>query len=143
MLYSKISDDIKIAMKNKDELRLSVLRMLKSKIMTVNARGEMPDEDVIKIIKSYAKSLKDALEQTMSGGRVEEGRRLEEELTIVAEFLPQTLSLEQLTELIQDIVTKNSYTIKSEFGKVMKELMATQKNIDGSAAKDIINALLK
>lgn len=143
MLYEKISNDIKTAMKSKEELRLSVLRMIKSKIMTVNARGDMPDEEVLKIIKSYSKSLKDALEQTRAGGRMEEAATLEAELAIVAEFLPQALTTEQLTEIIKDIVEKGAYMASSDFGKVMKVLMQNHKNIDGVAAKNIINSFLK
>ncbi|HAR62617.1 MAG: hypothetical protein DKM50_06090 [Candidatus Margulisiibacteriota bacterium] len=142
MLYQKISDDIKQSMKEKNTARLEVLRMIKSKIMTVDARGELSEEDIIKIIKSYQKSLKDAMEQTTALGRNEEAKTLSEEIRIVDEYLPKMLSEEELKKLITAIINQNGYTSSSDFGKVMKELKTKNSNIDGNTARTIINEIL-
>jgi len=142
VLYQKISDDIKQSMKEKNTARLEVLRMIKSKIMTVDARGELSEEDIIKIIKSYQKSLKDAMEQTTALGRNEEAKTLSEEIRIVDEYLPKMLSEEELKKLITAIINQNGYTSSSDFGKVMKELKTKNSNIDGNTARTIINEIL-
>ncbi|OGH98023.1 MAG: hypothetical protein A2X42_09245 [Candidatus Margulisbacteria bacterium GWF2_38_17] len=129
-------------MKEKNTARLEVLRMIKSKIMTVDARGELSEEDIIKIIKSYQKSLKDAMEQTTALGRNEEAKTLSEEIRIVDEYLPKMLSEEELKKLITAIINQNGYTSSSDFGKVMKELKTKNSNIDGNTARTIINEIL-
>ena len=62
-LYQKINADLTKALKEKDEFRLSVLRMVKSKILYVNARGDLPEAEVVKIVAKYAKELKDSIEE--------------------------------------------------------------------------------
>ena len=57
-IFKQINNQLKEAMKAKDELRLSTLRMVKSKILYVNARGDLPDAEITKIIKKYSKELK-------------------------------------------------------------------------------------
>ena len=142
MLYQKISDDIKHAMKNQDSIRLDVLRMMKTKIMTVDARGELPDEEIIKILRSYQKSLKDAIEQMRAGGRDENARELQKEIEIVSEYLPSTLPEVEIRALIEGIIKHNHYSSKADIGKVMKELMSSGKSIDGTVARSILSDLL-
>ncbi|MDD5594601.1 MAG: GatB/YqeY domain-containing protein, partial [Candidatus Margulisbacteria bacterium] len=68
-LLNKINQDLQAAMKAKDELRLSVLRMMKSKILYVNARGDLPDAEVIKILTKYGKDIKESIEEFKKVGR--------------------------------------------------------------------------
>ncbi|KAF0135071.1 MAG: hypothetical protein FD145_209 [Candidatus Saganbacteria bacterium] len=82
-----ISNDIAKAMKEKEELRLSVLRMMKSKILYVNARGDLPDPEIIKIIAKYAKELKESIEEAKKVDRPEAAKKTEAELKIVEEYL--------------------------------------------------------
>ena len=60
-IIEKINEGIKGAMRNRDQLRLATLRMLKSKILSVDARGNLPDPDVVKLFKTYFGNLKEAL----------------------------------------------------------------------------------
>ena len=63
-LYEKINSDLKEALKNKDTIKLSVLRMIKSKILYVNARGDLPEVEVSKIINRYGKEIKETIDET-------------------------------------------------------------------------------
>ena len=57
-LFNKINEELKSALKAKDEVRLSTLRMMKSKVLYVNARGDLPDVEIIKIVNKYSQELK-------------------------------------------------------------------------------------
>ena len=59
-IIEKINDGIKEAMRSRDQLRLDTLRMLKSKILTVDARGNLPDTEVLKLFKTYFGNLQEA-----------------------------------------------------------------------------------
>ena len=94
-LLVQINEGIKTAIKNKDVLRLETLRMLKSKILAADARGNLTDQQIIGLFKTYAGNLKEALEQAETAKRSDLTENLKKEIAIVAEFLPKSLSYEE------------------------------------------------
>ncbi len=79
-LMERINEGIKEAIRSRNQLRLDVLRMLKSKVLAVDARGNLPDPEVIKLFKTYFGNLQEALEQAKTLGRPEIAERLQGEL---------------------------------------------------------------
>jgi uncharacterized protein len=65
-IIEQINEGIKEAMRSRDQIRLATLRMLKSKILAVDARANLPDAEVIKLFKTYFGSLQEALQQAES-----------------------------------------------------------------------------
>jgi uncharacterized protein len=143
MLVEQINQGIKEAMKNRDQIRLDTLRMLKSKILTVDARGNLSDADVIKLFKTYFGNLQEALEQAQKVGRSEMAEKLKQELHIVQEFLPKTPSSEETKEIVMQAINESGAKTKKEFGLVMKKIMAINSAVDGKLAKDLANQLLE
>lgn len=141
-LAEKINDGIKEAMKSRDQLRLDTLRMLKSKILAVDARGNLSDADVIKLFKTYSGNLQEALEQAHAVGRPEMADKLKSELAIVQEFLPKALTPEETKKIVMQAIEESGATSKKEFGNVMKKIMAINNSVDGKLAKDLANQLL-
>ena len=141
-LIESINDGIKEAMKSRDQLRLDTLRMLKSKILTVDARGNLPDADVVKLFKTYLGNLQEALEQAKAVNRQESATRLEKEITIVQEFLPQTLSLEETKKLVEQAIQESRAKTKKDLGSVMKIVLKLNQAVDGKVAKQLADQLL-
>lgn len=141
-LIEKISNDIKDAMRNRNQLRLDTLRMLKSKIMTVDARGNVPDEEVVKLIKTYSGNLQEALAQAQEFNRPEAVEKLKGELEIVQEFLPKALSPEETKAIVIQAVSESGAKTKKDLGLVMKSIMKLNSNVDGKLAKDLASELL-
>lgn len=141
-LVEQINDGIKNAMKNRDQLRLDTLRMLKSKILTVDARGNLSDTDVLKLFKTYAGSLEEALEIAQTAKREDTALKLKGELEIVREFLPKAPSLEETKQIVQKAIEASGATSKKEFGLVMKKIMEINPAVEGKLAKDLANELL-
>ena len=142
-LFSKINSDLQSAMKAKDELRLSVLRMMKSKILYVNARGELPDPEVIKILTKYSKDIKESIEEFKKVGREKETERCELELAITQEYLPRQLSADEIKNLVQSVVAEMGATSIKEMGNVMKAVMAKSPGIDGKLVNQFVREVLK
>ncbi|MFC1482705.1 GatB/YqeY domain-containing protein [Candidatus Margulisiibacteriota bacterium] len=140
MIFEKINTGIKDAMKAKDTTRLETLRMMKSKILLVNARGDVKDEEVIKILKTYHKNLKDALEQ--AGSQKEHVDNLTKEIKIVEEFLPAMLSETDIEKRVKQAIEQTGASSPSDMGKVMGAVMKMSDGIDGKVAKDIAIKLL-
>lgn len=138
----KINHDIKEAMKNRDQLRLDTLRMLKSKILAVDARGNLPDAEVIKLFKTYYGNLQEAFLQAQSVNRLEIAEKLKSELEIVQEFLPKALSPEETKKIVIQAIADSGAKTKKDFGLVMKSIMKINNTVDGKLAKDIANQML-
>lgn len=141
-MFNKINVDLASAMKAKDTFRLEVLRMMKSKVLNVNARGDLPDPEIIKILQKYAKSLKDAIEETKKVNRPEAVTKLEGELKIVEEYLPKMLSEAEVKDIVIKTISEVGASSPKETGKVMKAVMAKGFNVDGSMVSKIVASVL-
>ena len=130
-------------MKSRDLLRLEVLRMMKSKVLLVNARGDLPDPEIIKILQKYAKSLKDAIEETKKVNRPDAVNKLEDELKVVEEYFPSMLPEAELRKVVSQVVAEIGATSPKDTGKVMKVIMGKGLNVDGSMVSKIVSEVLK
>ena len=142
-LFNKINNDLKNAMKARDELRLSVLRMMKSKVLYVNARGDLPDAEIIKILTKYGKDIKESIEEFKKVGRLVEVERSEKELKIVQEYLPKELSPDEIKSLVQQAVAETGATSIKEMGNVMKAVLAKSPGIDAKLVNQFVREILK
>lgn len=141
-IIEKINDGIKEAMRSRDQVRLDTLRMLKSKILAVDARGALPDPEVLKLFKTYLGNLQEALEQAQAINRTELIEKSKTEMAIVQEFLPKALSPEETKILVVQAITESGAKTKKDFGLVMKSIMKLNSAVDGKLAKEAANQLL-
>lgn len=141
-MLEKINHELKEAMRNRDQIRLDTIRMLKSKILAADARGNLSDVEVLKLFKTYFGNLQEALEQAQSAGRADISERLKAELAIIQEFLPKPLSHEETKRLVVQAIHEVGAKTKKELGLVMKAVMKLNNAVDGKLVKDLINELL-
>lgn len=141
-IIEQINAGIKEAMRNRDQLRLDTLRMLKSKILAVDARCNLPDAEVQKLFKTYYGHLQEALEQARAANRPEMTQTLKGEIAILLEFLPKTLSAEETKKIVMQAISESGAKTKKELGLVMKRVMQLSKEVDGKLAKDLASELL-
>lgn len=141
-IMEKINDGIKDAMRSKEMLRLGTLRMLKSKILAVDARGNLPDADVLKLFKTYLGNLQEALDQAQAVNRPESVATLKTEMEIVQEFLPKALSQDETKKIVIQAIADSGAKTKKELGLVMKSIMKINNTVDGKLAKDLADQLL-
>ncbi|OGC12850.1 hypothetical protein A3J90_03760 [candidate division WOR-1 bacterium RIFOXYC2_FULL_37_10] len=139
-LFDKINNDIKQAMKEKDQEKLSVLRMMKSKILYVNARGDqIPDPEIIKILAKYSKELVESAEEAKKVGRSDDAAKSENELKIVQEYLPKQLSDNEIKKAVEDAIKELNASSVKDMGNVMKAVLAKYPGVDGK----IVNRLVR
>lgn len=130
-------------MKASDKVRLETLRMMKSKILVVNARGDMPDAEIVRILQNYAKSLKESIDIMEKYGKSGEASLVKTEIAIVEEYLPMMLSDEETVQLVRKAIEDLGVTSIKEIGKIMKETVAKRQDIDGSKVRQIVSEILK
>jgi hypothetical protein len=141
-LIEQINNGIKEAMRSRDQLRLDTLRMVKSKVTAIDARGNLPDPEVLKILKTYAGNLHESLEQFQAANRAEMVEKLHKEIAIVQEFLPKALSTEETKGIVQQAISDSGAKSKRDLGLVMKAIMKINSSVDGKLAKSLADELL-
>ncbi len=141
-VMEQINNGIKEAMRNREQLRLETLRMLKSKILAVDARGTLPDAEVIKLFKTYYGNLQEAFEQAAANNRPEMAEKLKSDLAIVQEFLPKALSPEETKKIVLQAIAESGAKTKKDLGMVMKTVMKLNNAVDGKLVKDLASQLL-
>ncbi len=127
MLYEKLINDMKEAMKSKDKETLSTIRLLKSaidlyKINNKMDRSTVSDEVVIEIAAKQVKTHKESIIEFRNAGREDLAKKLEDEIKVIKNYLPEQLSEEEIEKVINDIFEKVKPTGKSDMGKIMKEV---------------------
>lgn len=141
-MYSKINKDLASAMKAGDKLRLETLRMMKSKILNVNARGDLPEKEIIKILKNYAKTLKESIDIMSQHNRIEEADKIKKELAIVGEYFPKSLSEEETKAFLVELIKEIGAASKKDMGRVMKEALSRRSDADGDIVRKIVMEIL-
>ena len=141
-IIEKINEGLKEAMRSRDQVRLDTLRMLKSKILAVDARASIPDADVIKLFKTYYGNLQEALEQAIGVNRTDISDKLKKELLIIEEFLPKAISVDETKRLVVQAIAESGAKTKKDLGLVMKAVMKLNNAVDGKLAKELASGLL-
>jgi uncharacterized protein YqeY len=128
-LEERIDSDLKDAMRAKDAVKLSVLRMLKSAlkyfaIEKVGVDGKLDDSEATQVIRKQVKQRQDSIESFEKGGRAELAEKERAELAILGAYLPQAMAPDELAKLVRETITEVGATSKAQMGAVMKALQA-------------------
>lgn len=144
-LNQKIAEDLKDAMKQKDSLRLSCLRMLKTSIknMQVEKRSELNDEEIHSTISSLIRQGQEAAGEFRKAGREDLALKEEQEIKILYGYMPRQLTPDEIERILREIISELSAKTPKDVGKVMKvamEKMAGQAQ--GREVSEIARKLL-
>lgn len=145
MLRDEIAEAMRGAMKARDQVRVSTLRMLMTAVKNAQVeRGhELDDDEVIGIISKEAKTRRESIEQFEAAGRTDLVQKEEAELAILTEYLPEQLSEADLAALVEEAIAESGATSPSEMGQVMKVLMPkVAGRADGKAVWAAVRARL-
>ncbi len=145
MLKEKLLEDLKNSMKEKNELRKNAVQMVRAAILQVEKDQGITLEDnkILEIIAKEVKKRKDSIEDYKKGGREDLVENIQSEIEILSEYLPEQLSKEEITKIIEEIIKQENITSIKEMGKVMKiakEKIGTQA--DGKTINEVVKELL-
>lgn len=141
-LKVKLMDDLKLAMKNKDEVRKSVVTLLRSGIKQyeVDNRTELDEEGILDIVAKQLKQRRDSLEEFKKAGREDLINETESEIKILIEYLPAQLSEEEIEKVVIETISEVGASSPKDMGKVMS---AIRPKVKGRADGKIVNELVK
>lgn len=145
MLKEKLMEDLKNSMKEKNNLRKNVIQMVRAAILQIEKdKGiEIDDNKILEIIAKEVKTRNDSLKDFEKGGRADLVEQAQQEIAILAEYLPKQLTKEELKEKLEKIVADLGATSIKDMGAVMKEAK-TQIGAaaDGRTINEVVKELL-
>jgi uncharacterized protein YqeY len=141
-LKEQLDADLKSAMKDKDQLKVSVVRMLKSavKYREIELMKSLDDAGVQAVIASEIKRRRDSVEQYRLGGREDLASKEEAEIGMLQGYLPAQLSAEELGKVVDAVIARVGAQGPKDMGKVMKELLP---EVQGKAEGKVVSELVK
>lgn len=145
-LRIRLDEDMKIALKNKDSLQLSVIRLLRSELKNAEiAKGApLTEDEVVQVVAREAKKRRESIEQFEKGGRTDLAEKEAAELRILSEYLPEQLGDDEIAGIAQEVISELQATSKADKGKVMAALMPQVRGrADGKLVNQIVDRLLE
>ncbi len=141
-MKDKIIKDIMAAMKSQDKERLTVLRSVKGamQLEEINKKKDLDDNEVIAVISKQIKIRKESIAEFTKGNRQDLVDQTEKEIAILNEYMPEQLSDEEVSKIIDEAIKEVNPTAPSDMGKVMKLL--TPK-LTGKADMSNVSKLVK
>ena len=162
MIKDKIKEDIKKAMQEKDELKLSVLRMASSAVFNkekdnraklskageeeskLDEMSKLTEEEVIEVVSSEVKKRKDSIEQYQKGGRSDLAENEKKELEILMEYMPEQMGEDEIRKIVKEKIEELGISGPQETGKLMGAVMPQLKGkTDGNIVGKIVQEELK
>ena len=144
-MKKKLLEDMKDAMKEKNEVKKNTIQMVRAAILQVEKdKGiEMDDNQIIEVISKEVKKRKDAINDFEKGGREDLVNQTKEEISYLEGYLPAQLSREEVEEIVKSIIAETGASTMKDMGMVMK---AAKEEIgtaaDGKTINDVVKELL-
>lgn len=148
LLKEQIKNDIKEAMKAKNELGLSVLRMVtvaisSEEINKSKREAGLNDEEVIEVLSREIKKRRDSASQYEGAGRAELAEKENQEIGIIMKYMPAQMTEEEIEKVVKESIDESGAKDEKDFGAVMKVLSPKIKGkADGKQASEIVKRML-
>jgi uncharacterized protein YqeY len=140
-LKDKIYEDLKTAMKERDEVRTRTLRMIVSSIKYYMVdHKEISDDDVLALLSKELKTHEESLSEYKIAGRSDLIAIEEADIAIVKTYLPRPFSTDEIKSVVRDIIAETGAENMKDLGKVMAKLMPV---IKGKADGKTVNTIVK
>ena len=145
-LNDKVNGEITAAMKAKDQVRLSSLRMLKAAIMNkgVEKKKDLDDAEVLQVVASLVKQRRDSIEQFTKAGRNDLVDKESGEIKVLEQYQPPAASSEEIDAAVAAAIAETGAATQKDMGKVMKAVMPklAGKTADGKLVNEIVRKRL-
>lgn len=146
-LFDRLSEDLKQAMRSKDQLRMDVIRMIKAAALNkeIELKKDLDDADLSRIMTQLIKQRKESVEQYQKAKRDDLAGKELKEIAIIEAYLPKALSADEIARAVSAAIQETGATSLKDMGSVMKAVMArlAGQTVDGKQVSDLVRAKLK
>jgi uncharacterized protein YqeY len=144
-LIEEIEDDLKTAMRERDDERRDALRLILASLRSAEKELQRPlsEDEELQVLQRERKRRVEAAEAFRAGGREQQAEAEERELDVLEEFMPEPLGEEELEEIVDDVIAEVGATSMRDFGRVMADVMPqVSGRADGSGVSQIVREKL-
>ncbi len=144
-MKEKLLEELKIAMREKDELRKNTITMLRAAILQIEKDEQkvLNDDEIQVVVSKEVKKRKESIEEFKKAERNDLAEEVEKEIEILSKYLPEQLSDEEVEKIVKEAIEKTGATEVKDMGKVMQEVRPkTQGKADGKFVSDLVRKLL-
>ena len=146
-LQDRLTEDLKLAMKSRDQLRMDVIRMMKAAITNkeMELKKDLDDADMSKIMTTLIKQRRESVEQYEKAQRPELAAKERQEITIIEGYLPRALSPQELAAVVESVIAESGARSPKDMGAVMKAVMVrlAGQPVDGKEISNLVKAKLQ
>lgn len=145
-ILDTLQNDMKLAMKNKDQLTLSTIRLVKSSVSyaQIEKGRELTDDEVMAVIMKEAKQRRESIDAAKAGGREDIAEQEGAELNVLQRYLPEQLSEDEIEAIVREIVSEVGAADIKDRGKVMGPVMQkTRGRADGKLVNQVVEKVLR
>ena len=144
-MIDNIKTQLKDAMISRDKNRIIALRnfLAKLKAKEIEKKESLSKSESLKVLQSMAKQLKDSIDQYNKGGREDLANKESDELEILSEFLPEPLSKEEMSKIIEEVIKDSGASSMKDMGQVIGVAISKMKGKgDGSIVSQLVREKL-
>lgn len=147
-ISEQIQKDLVEAMRNRDELRLSTLRMVKAALKNkeIDKRAPLDEQESQQTLATLIKQRREAIEQFQKGGRQELADKEAAEIKMIEDYLPKALGAEEIASVVKTVIAEMGSPTLKDMGTVMKnsmaKLQASGARVEGKTVNETVKKLL-
>jgi uncharacterized protein len=145
-MHDRLTEDLKLAMKSRDQLRMDVIRMIKAAVLNkeVELKRDLDDAEMSRVMTALVKQRRESIEQFEKAQRTELAAKERREIEIIEAYLPKPLTHQELEALVVSIISETGSSSMKDMGQIMKAVMArvAGQPIDGKHVSDLVKSKL-
>ncbi len=145
-LYDRLTEDLKFAMKSRNQLRMDVIRMIKAAVLNkeMELKRDLDDAEMSRVMTTLVKQRRESIEQFEKAQRQELAAKERQEIEIIESYLPKPISPEELETLVTSVIADTGSRSMKEMGAVMKAVMARLEGqtVDGRHVSELVKRKL-
>ncbi len=146
-LRDRLTEDLKLAMKSRDQLRTDVIRMIKAAVLNkeVELKKDLDDAEMSRVMTTLIKQRRESVEQFEKAQRADLAEKERREISIIERYLPTALSAQELEAVVASVLADTGASSLKDMGTVMKAVMArlAGQAVDGKHISDLVRAKLQ
>lgn len=145
-LHDRLSDDLKTAMKAKDQLRMDVIRMIKAALLNkeIELKKNLDDAEMSKVMTTMLKQRRESIEQYQKAKRDDLAAKEIKEIVIIEGYLPKAASTEDIAQAVDTAIKETGASSMKDMGNLMKAVMVklAGQTVDGKQVSDLVKSRL-
>ncbi|MCE2456619.1 MAG: GatB/YqeY domain-containing protein [Dehalococcoidia bacterium] len=145
-MKTRLEDDLKQAMRSRDAARRDVIRYLRSEIRNqeIKVQEDLDDDGVVQVLSRQAQQRRDSIEAFTEANRSDLVEKEQAELEIIMEYMPQQMTSDEITSLVQEVVAEVGASGPGDMGKVMSQIMPQVRGrAEGREVSSIVMEILR